>query len=514
MSNEVFRHGVASGDPLPDAVTLWTRVTTSGAGDVPVRWRVATQPTLENARREGVTEASAARDRTVHVDVGGLEPATTYYFDFAARGATSPVGRTRTAPAGRTGHVRLGLVACASWPAGFFNAYRHLAARELDLVVHLGDYLYEHGGHTGEAVRAHDPAAAPHDLAGYRQRHGQYKTDRDLQRLHARHPMVAVWDDHEIAGNAWRDGAGAHDPATHGDWRRRRDAAVGAYLEWVPVRARPGADVPRIYRSLQLGDLAELIMLDTRLVGRDRPAETRPTPGLEGRDRSLLGDEQREWLRTQLTSSTARWRLVGSQVMLAPLHALRLPPPLQRVGRRLGAVADGVFVNPGQWDGYPAERHALLEFVRREEIANVVVLSGDVHSSWAAELLPEGGGRPVGVEFVTPSITSASFADTVFPSLPGAAPLLTRLVRSQNPHVRYAETTGHGYVVVDITPERVRADWWHVDSVTRRPAGERWIAGWELRDGDPSLRPAARPGRSPHARDARTRGRRWTKPSV
>jgi len=486
VSSDVFGHGVASGDPLPDGVVLWSRVTVTDAR-VPVRWRLATDPALQDVRSEGVTDACSERDWTVRVDVGGLAPATTYYYGFAACGATSPTGRTRTAATGQTDRVRLGLVACASWQGGYFNAYSHLAGREVDAVVHVGDYLYEQGGETREIVRPHVPAAAPRDLAGYRRRHAQYKSDPDLQRLHARHPVVAVWDDHEIAKDAWRDGARGHDAATHGSWRGRRDAAVRAYLEWMPVRAGADGGVPRIYRSLQLGALAELLMLDTRLVGRDRPAGRQPTPGVEQRDRSLLGEEQRAWLRERLASSTARWRLIGNQVMLAPLHALRLPGVLHRLARPLGPVAGGAFVNPGQWDGYPGERRELLAFVRRHEIDNVVVLSGDIHSSWAAELRTDGEDVPVAVEFVTPSVTTRSFAAELFPRLPGAVPVLTRLIRSQNPHVRFAETAGHGYVIVDVTPARVHADWWHVDSVSRRPADEHWVAGWEVRSGEARL---------------------------
>lgn len=482
-----FRHGVASGDPRPDGVVLWTRVSGAGDATVPVAWWVADADRPDRPVVSGGAEAGPDRDHTVHVDVDGLEPGRRYAYGFRAAGERSPVGRTRTAPAGPTERLRVGLVSCASWVCGWFTAYARLAARDVDVVVHVGDSIYDDDTTRTRPVRAHDPAGKVRTLEEYRARYAQYRTDPDLQALHASAPVVAVWDDHEVAGNAWRDGAADHDPEEDGPWEARRAAAVRAFEEWLPVRLPDPADPLRIYRSLPFGDLVDLVMLDTRLVGRDEPAKagSHTAATVPDRQRSLLGDPQRAWLSDVLRSSTARWRLVGNQVMLAPLRAVPVPRPLRRV---LGGVlvGDGAGVNPGQWDGYPEEREALLRFLADEGVQDVVVLTGDVHSSWASELtVAPDRGRPVAVEVVGPSVTSDSFSVRAIPSLPGAVPLVARLVRRANPHHRWFDLGHHGYVVVDVTPERLRADWWHVDSIRERGAAEHRAASFEVAAGTP-----------------------------
>ncbi|MGI8810190.1 MAG: alkaline phosphatase D family protein [Acidimicrobiales bacterium] len=473
----VFRHGVASADPLPDGVLLWTRCTTRDPGALAVEWWVGETPapTAAQVVARGAAEASADSDFTVQVDARGLEPATTYWYGFRVGEVSSPVGRTRTAPApgGPPLGLRLGMTSCAYWSCGFFNVYAALAARDLDLVVHVGDYIYENDmvSRRREAVRAHRPSGPAVDLAGYRARYAQYRSDPDLQALHARHPVVAVWDDHEFAGGAWREGATAHHPA-HGSWEARRAAAMQAYFEWMPVRrSSPIA----VRRTIGLGPLADLVMLDTRGVGRDRPATDarRPVWHVGPTDRSLLGDDQWRWLDADLSASTARWLLVGNQVMMAPLRFLN--------------ARGGIGVNPGQWDGYPAERDRLYQLLQRTGWAsNVAVLSGDIHSSWASDL-------PVGAEFVSPSVTTDSFGKTVLPRIPGASAVARRWFLSQNRHIRMAELDHHGYVAVDVTEERIQGDWWHVDTIARRTGGERWGGGWSLDDGRLGLRRAAAP---------------------
>lgn len=497
-----FAHGVASGDPTPDGVLLWTRVTPRAERRVPVRWRVGLGAALDDVVAEGEVEAEAARDFTVKVDVRGLQPATTYHFRFSAGDERSPVGRTRTAPGGATGNVRLGVVSCASWPLGWFNAYGHLAEQDVDLVVHLGDYLYENGGRRLGTMRVHQPRHRLRSLADYRTRHAQYKTDPDLQRLHQQHAMVAVWDDHEIAGNAWSDGAADHDPDTDGTWADRRAAAVQAYLEWMPVRAPDPNEPQRIYRTVRLGDLATLIVLDTRLAGRERPSRdgNRAVATVLVRDRSLLGDAQRAWLHDEL-ESPVRWRLLANQVMMAPLRLVHVPRPLRPFVP--GLVAGGAGVNAGQWDGYPEERRMLFDHLQR--LGSTVVLTGDLHSSWAGELTlhpKDPAEDPVGVEFVAPSVTARSFAASVAPPVPGGRALLRRVIARQNPHLRWFDLERHGYVVLDVDPDRVQADWWHVDTVAHRPGEAHVAASWLVRHGETRLRPASAPvrPRTPPAR--------------
>ena len=484
-----FRHGVASGDPLPHGVLLWTRWTPRAgragpagpAGSVDVGWQVALDPGFDDVVAKGTATTGAPDDFTVKVDVGDLDPATTYWYRFegpGADGARSAVGRTRTAPAldEPVAGLRLGLVSCASLPAGRFHAYRNLAGRDVDLVVHVGDYIYENDRHARTVVRLHQPRPAAVSLAHYRARHAQYKADPHLRALHARHPMVAVWDDHEFAGGSWRDGAAHHDDSQDGPWSERKAAAIRAYREWMPVRWPDEGDPDRVYRSLHWGDLADLAMLDTRLIGRDRPVHggDRVVVSVRDRAKSLLGAPQREWLAAELAASTRRWRVIGSQVVVAPI----------------GLVA-GRLVNAGQWDGYPDERDWL--YARLAEAGgNAVVLSGDIHSSWAADL-------PVGAEFVTPSVSSPSFASILVPGGVLGAKAAERVFKWQNRHLKFVELRHHGYVVVDLTPDRVQADWWHLDSVVHASPSERWAGSWRLDwGGGGGLLPAPEPlGRRP-----------------
>jgi alkaline phosphatase D len=341
-------------------------------------------------------------------------------------------------------------------------------------VVQVGDYLYENDimRRSRRAVRSHRPAGPLVTLADYRTRHAQYRSDPDLQALHASHPVAAVWDDHELVGGTWRGGAAAHVPERHGTWEKRKAAAVQAYREWIPLR-RSGHE--SVYRSLALGPLADLVLLDTRAVGRDHPPANadRPLWRVDREPRSLLGETQWRWLEGRASASTARWLLVGNQVMMAPLRALN--------------VNGGIGFNAGQWDGYPIERERFFDTLRRSGWStDVAVLSGDIHSSWAAEL-------PVGAEFVSPSVTTDSFARTVLPAVPGISAVARRVFLSQNRHIRLADLDHHGYVTVDVTADRMQADWWHVESITRRHVPEHWAGGCVLEHGRPGLRQAGAP---------------------
>jgi len=325
----------------------------------------------------GSAPATPEGDHTVHVTVTGLRPATTYWYGFRHGGEESPVGRTRTLPGpdDPAGHLRLGVVCCAHYATGYFNAYARLAERDVDLVVHLGDYIYEAEAKREQWTRYHRPGGRCLTLPDYRARHGQYKTDPDLQRLHARHPIVAVWDDHELAGNAWWDGAAGHHPRHDGDWPHRRAAAVRAYREWMPSGLPDPADPFRVWRTVRLGPLADLVMLDTRLEGRERPAAgRRPVVGVGRRNRSLLSPRQWAWLEDELSAGGERWTLLASQVVVAPIHLLAARGIL---ARRMGAVGGGLIVNSGQWDGYPGERDRLLGLLARRGGA-ALVLSGDL----------------------------------------------------------------------------------------------------------------------------------------
>ena len=464
----VFRHGVASGDPRADRVILWTRV--SGAtGEVPVRWTLAANPTFTRVVARGETPTGAARDFTVKVDVTGLTPATTYYYRFDALGGRSPVGRTRTLPGAGAGRVRIALASCANYPHGFFNVYGRIADRaDVDVVLHLGDYIYEYEhGHYADPMlegRAVDPANETRALDDYRRRYAQYRTDPDLQEAHRQHPFVAVWDDHEIANNTWSTGAENHQPED-GDFFARRDAAYQAYLEWLPMRDTGSARQPLIYRSFALGDLADLVMLDTRLAGRDQEVERTNVLGIEDPRRTILGAAQEHWLDGELRESVrakTRWQLLGQQVMFAPQTPTDTPGG-----------------NPDSWDGYRMSRSHVYDMVERHAVPNLVVLTGDVHSSWAFDLPrqitdkydPQTGRGSLGVEIVCPAVSSPS----PYQGPQGDARLAE--TPKTRPHLRFLDGKSRGYVVLDVTRERLQADWWFVPIVNARNQDQQFATG-------------------------------------
>jgi alkaline phosphatase D len=489
----LFQHGVASGDPLGDAVVLWTRVSVGGdaPGAVEVEWVVSTDAELQDIVASGTASTDDSVDYTVKIDVGGLTAGTTYFYRFSALGQESPIGRTRTARDGATDRLRFALASCSNYPYGFFSAYAAIARRaDLDAVLHLGDYLYEYAeGDYGAGAalgRTPDPAGEVFTLADYRSRHALYKSDPDLQEAHRQHPFIAIWDDHEVANDAWLDGAQNHQPA-EGDFLERKAAALQAYFEWMPVRpvARDGQS--RVYRSFRFGDLADLVMLDTRHTGRDlQVADPCDAVALASAERQLLGAAQESWLFDELSQSKARgarWRLIGQQVMLAQVVNVLVP----------GNCA----FSTDQWDGYTAARARVLSALTDGAIDNVVVLTGDIHSSWgnditpnpfdAAAYNPASGAGSVAVEIVTPGVTSPGIED------PMLAAQLAEALLGTHPHVKFVDLNRRGYTVLDVTPERVLAEWYHVATITERRADEEFAAALQVASGTNHLTPADGP---------------------
>lgn len=492
----VFQHGVASGDPLADRVMLWTRVTPpEGTAAVAVDWVVAEDPAFGRTLASGRTRTNAARDFTVKVDVAGLPAGRTLYYRFSALNVVSPAGRTRTLPQD-TAHLRIAVASCSNHAAGWFNAYRRIAERaDLDLVIHLGDYLYEYGDGEYGSLRPTEPASEILTLTDYRTRHAQYKRDADLQEAHRQHAFVPIWDDHETANDAWKAGAQNHDRGTEGAWSARRRAALQAYYEWMPVREP--ADRLQPQRSFQLGTLAQFTMLEERLSGRSKqlPAPI-PVPGLgQGFTasgpfldpaRTLLGLEQEAWLAQTLRDSPARWKFIGQGVMFAQLKALGRP----------NAEGGGLFVNPDQWDGYPPCRDRVFDMIDAAG-GNVVVLTGDIHSAWANDLARDpnnvdvaagGYDKATGagsraVEFVTTSITS--------PGLPDPDGVFAGIVFAQNPHIKHADLDRRGYLLLDVQPERVVGEFWIVDTVAAPSPHQSFVTAFEVRHGSHHLSPSA-----------------------
>ncbi|MFA5883608.1 MAG: alkaline phosphatase D family protein [Acidimicrobiia bacterium] len=492
VADPVFRYGVASGDPLSDRVMLWTHV--DAPGPVTVEWTVALDEDLHDIVASGSVEASTEAGGAVHVDVTGLEPGTTYHYGFRALDETSPVGRTRTLP-DPADHVRFAMVSCAKFNAGFFNAYARIADRtDLDFLLHLGDYIYEASNTPPKSQtpgadlgRPFDPLHECVTLDDYRTRYRQYRLDPDVQRLHAAHPVIATLDDHELADGAWRDGAAEHRPE-YGPWSQRRANAFRAREEWLPIRRVDPADPERVWRRVPVGDLADLFLIDTR-TRRDEP---QPGPAMDDPARSALGAEQRAWLLQGLADSRARWRLLANPSVMGQTWNPVLPDDVRGALRKVKLLADDM-QGPDfdQWDGYPVERDALFEHVIDHGMDNLVVLSGDVHVSLALELHRrpfEATDRPLAVEFVTPSLTSQNLDDKMgWPRRgPDSRAVEARAVEFL-PHWEWVDLDSHGYVVVDVTAERVTAEWWHLDTVLERSPTEECGAVFSVPHGTPRL---------------------------
>jgi alkaline phosphatase D len=467
-SDAVFRHGVASGDPLRDRVVLWTRVTPGEpAATVDVDWMIARDARMTRVIARGRQRTSAERDYTIKIDAVALDPGSTYYYRFASRGSLSPIGRTRTLPTRPTASVRLALASCANLPFGFFNVYGRIAERrDLNAVVHLGDYLYEYGG-------ADDPGWAEGDarppgrlpspdreiltLEDYRARYAQYREDPDLQAAHRQHPFIVVADDNDVANDAWTGGAANHQPG-EGEWEGRKAAARRAWREWMPVREALNGE-SRMYRTFALGDLGDLLMLDTRLEGREIQVRRDRVADLERPSRQLLGSVQESWLFENLRDSRAAakpWQILGQQVMFAPQV-------------QVGAAAAA----PDSWDGYRGARARVFAMAAAAEVKHLLVLTGDAHSAWGYDLArepfdqakydPATGRGAVGTEIVTPAVTSPG----------GPTPDREAALVDARPHLKYVHGRERGYAVLDLTPKRLHVDWWFVPTIVEPTASER-----------------------------------------
>ena len=461
----LFEHGVASGDPLSDGVVLWTRVSPDGQEPVEVWWEIAedTEFTLRVAQGTVMTDSDA--DYTAKVDVRGLgqRGLRTYYYRFFALGRQSSIGRTRLAPSGAVDRLRFGVASCASLAHGYFHAYRHMAARaDLDVVLHLGDYIYEYGDAQYPSPddpepqqRLYEPSTEIVSLGDYRMRYSQYRRDPDLQLLHQQIPFIVVWDDHESANNSWTGGAENHTEGAEGTWTDRQAAAAQAYFEWMPIRDNP---MQQIYRKIAYGDLVDLLMLDTRIAGREEPTDALVVNATDPDllPQHLLGEAQESWLQEQLLNSEAQWKILGQQVVMG-----------------LWKIGTNSYGNADQWNGYPAARNRLLDFITDNNMSDVVVLTGDVHSSWAMDVTRDDGSYDadtgagsVAVEFVGPGITSPP---------PSAAAFIPE---EQNPHWGYQDLVENGYFVLDVTPQKAQADWYFVDGLAQDEGDESFGAAW------------------------------------
>ncbi len=502
-----FLHGVASGDALDNSVIIWTRATPVSAGLVRIRWEVATDEAFDNVVASGEGTTNADVDYTAKVDVTGLDAGATYYYRFLVQDVASPVGRTRTLPIGAVAATSLAVVSCSNYPAGYFNVYREIANRDVDAVLHLGDYIYEYGvdGYASDRAEEFGRVSAPENeilsLSDYRTRYGQYRSDEDLQACHAAHPFYVVWDDHEIANDAWRQGAENHQPDTEGDYDARVAVALQAWYEWSPIRP-PSSNREVIYRQFRFGDLVDLLMLDTRLVGRDlqlsyadfTTGDTLDVAGaraaINDPNRQLLGEDQSAWLKDRLTNSTATWQVLGQQVLVgrynlpAPILlaldpsnldedalsqgvaavlasvAAKNTPEDQRTPEQQALLDSAVPYNLDAWDGYGFNREDILTHAAAVD-ARLVTLAGDTHNAWATQLT-DSQGNPVGVEFATASVTSPGLEGVLGAD---AAALFEGPIVTLVDDLQYANLSDRGWMEVTFTEGAASADWRFVSNV-------------------------------------------------
>ena len=542
-----FLHGVASGDPTQDAVIIWTRVTPQTAGDVRVSWQVSRDGAFSDLVTTGEMVTNAERDYTVKVDAIGLESGSRYFYRFMTGDKTSTVGMTKTLPEGAVDSVKLAVMSCANFPAGYFNVYELAAQRDdLDAMLHLGDYIYEYGRggyaseHAAELGREVLPAGELLSLSDYRTRYGQYRGDASLQKLHAKLPFITVWDDHEVANDTWKDGAENHNQG-EGDFDARKQAALQAYFEWLPIRPWREGNHEEIYRSFSFGDLLDLHMLDTRVLARDKQLDygnyLDPATGafndqqfladVTDTQRTLLGQTQLLWLQGKLLQSSAKWQLLGQQILMgrmmlpaaiatqqlsipqfAELAALAQLAARAQAGDPTLTQAELTYLAANQakltpevlallqlpsipynldaWDGYAYEREVVLATARASG-KNLVVIAGDTHNAWANDLKDKDGNM-VGVEFATSSVSSPGL-EYYLNLPPEQIPATEAAVVGLVDDLKYANLLNRGYMTLTFSSEEVVSEWFYVDSILSKDfteaEGRRAIA--RSLDGKPGI---------------------------
>ncbi|MCS4297589.1 MULTISPECIES: alkaline phosphatase D family protein [Acinetobacter] len=515
-----FLHGVASGDPLKDRVILWTRITPQDTSlRLEVVWEIATDDKFTQVINTGKVQTASAQDFTVKVDADKLKSGQTYYYRFKFGSVISPVGRTKTLPE-TTSSVQFAVCSCSNYPAGYFYVYKEMAKQEVDAIIHLGDYIYEYGkdGYaTEEAVKLGRTLAADNDkeiikLDDYRKRYALYHTDSDLQAAHARHPFIVIWDDHELANDTWKDGAENHQ-ANEGNFLDRKLAALQAYFEWMPIRPVSATDHLNIYRQFNFGSLVQLTMLDTRILARDKQLDYANYMTASGLDiakfqtdltsttRTLMGYTQREWLQKKMAQSTATWNVLGQQVLMAKMlipaelllslsaitsgnvtaetlakmnqqiiELVTLKVRLKSGDPTLTAaekarVTTVAPYNLDAWDGYYAEREILYGTLKTLN-KKVVVLAGDTHNAWSADLHTQAGDF-VGVELATSSVSSPGmekYLSIPLAQLQQFEMAFTTLIDELN----YTNLNQRGYLKVSFTAQQVQADWVFVNSIKEK----------------------------------------------
>jgi len=496
----VFSHGIASGDPAKDSVILWTRITTQADGDVSVIWEMSETDAFSKITTSGEVTTNAARDYTVKVDAGGLKPDTTYYYRFRAGKTHSPIGITKTLAVQDIDSLRFAIVSCANWEHGYYNTYDAIAKRAeanpYDALIHLGDYYYEYGAaETAEIPdRIHDPKHEIVNLSDYRRRHAQHRSDRALQAATAAMPLIAVWDDHESSNDSWKEGAENHQAETEGDWDSRRQAALRAYYEWMPIREpQPGRVHEQIYRNFDFGSLASLTCVETRLTARAEPfvleahideieaeggADKFKAEKLYDPRREMFGPDQQDFIVKTLRQSKSdgkTWRLLANQVIMGRLLTPDFTPYIQedtlaQIETFWPEVRDFVTLSkhnlpvyPDSWDGYPVARENFYAALDDADINDLLVLTGDAHEFWVNDLTSESGTK-IGMELVTSSVSSKPLAKYMGAATADHNLLLTK----ENPDARYYNALQNGFIDLTLTEKKADVRMVAVSTVTSR----------------------------------------------
>lgn len=427
----VFEHGVASGDPLPNRVVIWTRISPPNKLElIDVYWEVALDKTFTQTVAKGSYETSEETDFTVKIDAELPKADTIYFYRFKALGVPSMIGRTRTSPepsAKKPSRCRIAVVSCSSVWSGYMNAYDRIAERDdIDLVIHCGDYVYDVADRQEQVLMPLDPidAQPPKNLAAIRRRYAYYRKNKALRRAHQQHPFSIIWDNHEI------------------ELKGNQGSARQAFHEWTPTRSPRPDNNDFIYRRLSFGSLVDIFLLDTRFIGRD-------TTITGTKDKSILGEEQYQWLKNGLKDSSATWRLIGNQVLMSKFQIGSRPLSFET------------------WDGYPKERERFFKYLSDHAIDNTIVVTGDAHMSFANNLKIDD--KHVGVEFLPSSVSRGNLDEEIrgyFYKIIG--PAFEKIIKSLNTDTIYLESTQNGYGIVDITPQRAIFEFWHtpIDEIT------------------------------------------------
>jgi alkaline phosphatase D len=484
LSADPFRLGIASGDPLPDAVVLWTRLVPELFDPMggmpyqsyPVDWQIATDENFRHVVRDGTATARPEYRHAVHVDVRGLAPSREYFYRFRAGRYLSPIGRTKTAPVGRTSSLRFGVASCQAYPSGYYTAYRHLADEDLDVLFFLGDYIYEnavneYGGDRNDTSLGAPSIfeTAPDTLDLYRLRYALYKADPDLQAAHAAVPWVVTWDDHEVEDNYAGSVSKGNLPTD--DFLVQRANAYRAYWEHQPLRplAEPKGPDAQLYRRFDFGDLVQVNVLDTRQYRSDQACGDGAKAGCADADspaRTITGAAQMNWLLDGLGTSRARWNLIANQVMMAERRTtLADPPP----------------VSMDAWDGYTADRRKLFDGLVRRNVEGVLVITGDTHTNYACDLkqnFDDLSSKTLGVELVGTSISSNGDGSDTTDAF--------QLELQANPHLKFTNYQ-RGYVACRVDRDQLRADFRILPYVTRRGAPVSTRASFVSERANPGL---------------------------